>query len=56
MSKRIKNIDNEYVDLEVIRYFINNDVEYLIYSLNEIDEAGYTKYKKELHVFVKDTD
>lgn len=43
LSKRIKNIDNEYVDLEVIRYFINNDVEYLIYSLNEIDEAGYTK-------------
>ncbi len=43
MARKIKNIDDEYVDLEVIRYFVNNDVEYLIYSLNEIDESGYTK-------------
>ena len=43
MAKKVKNIDGEYVDLEVIRYFMNNDVEYLIYSLNEIDESGYTK-------------
>ena len=43
MAKKVKNIDDEYVDLEVIRYFMNNDVEYLIYSLNEIDESGYTK-------------
>ena len=43
MAKKVKNIDDQYVDLEVIRYFMNNDVEYLIYSLNEIDESGYTK-------------
>lgn len=43
LARKIKNIDDEYVDLEVIRYFVNNDVEYLIYSLNEIDESGYTK-------------
>ncbi len=43
MAKKIKNIDDEYIDVEVIRYFLNNDTEYLIYSLNEIDESGYTK-------------
>lgn len=39
----MKNINGENAEIEVIRYFINNDVEYLIYSLNEIDSAGYTK-------------
>lgn len=39
----MKNVNGENVEIEVIRYFINNDVEYLIYSLNEIDNAGYTK-------------
>lgn len=43
MAKALKNIDNEKLDVEVIRYFINNDNEYLIYSLNEIDNSGYTK-------------
>ena len=43
MAKKIKNIDDEHIDVEVIRYFLNNDIEYLIYSLNEIDESGYTK-------------
>lgn len=42
-STIIKNANGENVEIEVIRYFINNDVEYLIYSLNEIDSAGYTK-------------
>lgn len=42
-SRKMKNINDEYIDIEVIRYFINNDTEYLIYSLNEIDEKGYTK-------------
>ena len=42
-STIIKNINGEDVELEVIRYFTNNDVEYLIYSLNEIDDAGYIK-------------
>lgn len=40
---RIKNINDDYLDIEVIRYFTNNDNEYLIYSLNEADEAGYIK-------------
>ena len=40
---RIKNINEEFIDIEVIRYFTNNDNEYLIYSLNEADEAGYIK-------------
>lgn len=31
------------MSIEVIRYFSNNDNAYLIYSLNENDEAGYTK-------------
>lgn len=40
---RIKNINEEYLDIEVIRYFTSNENEYLIYSLNETDEAGYIK-------------
>ena len=40
---RIKNINDEYLDIEVIRYFTSNENEYLIYSLNETDEAGYIK-------------
>ncbi len=43
MSRKIKNLTDEFTDVEVIRYFANNDTEYLIYSLNEIDESGYTK-------------
>ena len=43
MARVLKNIDNEKINVEVIRYFINNDNEYLIYSLNEIDNSGYTK-------------
>lgn len=39
----MKNINGETIEIDVVRYFINNDVEYLIYSLNEIDNAGYTK-------------
>ena len=43
LARKIKNTTNDFTDVEVIRYFINNDTEYLIYSLNEIDESGYTK-------------
>lgn len=43
LARKIKNLTNDFTDVEVIRYFINNDTEYLIYSLNEIDESGYTK-------------
>lgn len=43
MKNSIKNIDDENLEVEVIRYFINNDIKYLIYSLNEIDSQGYTR-------------
>lgn len=43
MARKIKNTNDDYVEIEVVRYFVNNDTEYLIYSLNEIDESGYTK-------------
>ena len=43
LARKIKNLTNDFTNVEVIRYFINNDTEYLIYSLNEIDESGYTK-------------
>ena len=43
LKSTIRNINGEYVEIEVIRYFKNNDIEYLIYSLNEIDASGYTK-------------
>ena len=43
MARKIKNTNGDYVEIEVVRYFVNNDTEYLIYSLNEIDESGYTK-------------
>lgn len=39
----MKNVNGDTVEIDVVRYFINNDVEYLIYSLDEIDSAGYTK-------------
>lgn len=42
-NRKIKNASNETIGIEVIRYFTNNNIEYLIYSLNEIDESGYTK-------------
>lgn len=43
MARVMKNINDEEINIDVIRYFTNNDVEYLIYSLNEIDNSGYTK-------------
>lgn len=42
-SRIIKNQNQEPQNIEVIRYFSNNDNDYLIYSLNENDDAGYTK-------------
>lgn len=39
----IRNINNDLVNIEVIRYFEYNNNEYLIYSLGETDEAGYVK-------------
>lgn len=40
---QIKNINNEYIDADIIRYFKNDDTDYLIYSLGETDEAGYVR-------------
>ena len=39
----INNLQGESGLVNVVRYFNNNGIEYLIYSLNEIDEAGYTR-------------
>ena len=39
----ISNLQGESGLANVVRYFINNGTEYLIYSLNEVDEAGYTR-------------
>jgi len=39
----ISNSQGESGIVNVIRYFTNNGSEYLIYSLNEVDEAGYTR-------------
>lgn len=43
MSRTIKNVNKDDISIEVIRYFVNNDIEYLIYSLNETYSSGYTK-------------
>ena len=43
MIKKLKNVDNEYVNIEIIRFFINNNIEYIIYSLNEDCEQGYVR-------------
>jgi hypothetical protein len=39
----ISNLQGESGLVNVVRYFTNNGKEYLIYSLNEIDESGYTR-------------
>ena len=43
MSRTIKHVNTDDLSIEAIRYFVNNDIEYLIYSLNETDSSGYTK-------------
>ena len=44
MSKLIIiNFDNNKVEVDVIRYFKYKNTNYLIYTLNEIDEKGFTK-------------
>lgn len=40
---KIKNINDEFIDAEIIRYFNSEGTEYLIYSLGETDESGYIK-------------
>ena len=39
----ISNLQGENGLVNVVRFFNNNGNEYLIYSLNEIDESGYTR-------------
>ena len=39
----ISNLQGESGLVNVVRFFNNNGAEYLIYSLNEVDEAGYTR-------------
>lgn len=39
----IKNAQGEQINIKVIRYFKLNGLEYLVFSLNEVDEGGYVK-------------
>lgn len=39
----IKNAQGEQINIDVIRYFKLNGLEYLVFSLNEVDEGGYVK-------------
>jgi len=39
----IKNTEGALINASVVRYFRLNSMEYLIFSLNEIDEGGYAK-------------
>lgn len=42
-SMMIKNAQGEQVNINVVRYFRLNGIEYLVFSLNEVDEGGYVK-------------
>lgn len=39
----IKNAQGEQININVVRYFRLNGTEYLVFSLNEVDEGGYVK-------------
>lgn len=39
----IKNAQGEQLNINVVRYFRLNGTEYLVFSLNEVDEGGYVK-------------
>lgn len=39
----IRNANGQQVNTKLVRYFRLNSFEYLIFSLNEIDEGGYVK-------------
>lgn len=39
----VKNNNGEQLSINVVRYFRLNGIEYLIFSLNEIDDGGYVK-------------
>ena len=42
-SVNLINVDNETMKVEIVRYFQFNNNNYLIYSLNEVDEQNYVK-------------
>lgn len=42
-SVNLINVDGETMKVEIIRYFQFNNNNYLIYSLNEVDEQNYVK-------------
>lgn len=42
-SINIKNAQGESININVVRYFRLNESEYLIFSLNEVDDGGYVK-------------
>lgn len=39
----IKNAQGEQLSINVVRYFRLNGIEYLVFSLSEVDEGGYVK-------------
>lgn len=39
----VQSFDNNNIDVDVIRYFKYKNTNYLIYTLNEIDDKGFTK-------------
>lgn len=39
----ITNANGEQINISMVRFFRLNGIEYLIFSLNEIDEGGYVK-------------
>ena len=39
----IKNAQGEQLNINVVRFFRLNETEYLVFSLNEVDEGGYVK-------------
>ena len=39
----IRDVEGKQINVNVVRYFRLNSMEYLIFSLNEVDEGGYVK-------------
>lgn len=52
----IKNAQGEQLNINVVRYFRLNGVEYLVFSLNEVDEGGYVKlYISKVNIGIANT-
>lgn len=39
----VKNAEGQQLNINIVRFFRLNSMEYLIFSLNEVDEGGYVK-------------